>query len=213
MEWTQTLVCTVCMYVCMHNVPMTTLVCCVAAVTMAKGIGNGFPLGAVVTTEGETCQQVVALVDVLYAHMHAEIAHTMSKSLHFNTYGGNPMACTVGSAVLDVREGSPLPFSLPSFPPLSSLSSLPLRGEEGREGHRGGEERRQGKDGGEEGKEARGGGIPSPLSLLLLSPLPPLLPSPSGSLPSGSRGGWLPGDQCTCGRNIYQGNDGTTRRV
>ena len=31
-----------------------------------------------------------------------EIAETMRKSLHFNTFGGNPMACTVGSAVLDV---------------------------------------------------------------------------------------------------------------
>ena len=28
----------------------------------------------------------------------------MSKALHFNTYGGNPMACTVGSTVLDVCE-------------------------------------------------------------------------------------------------------------
>ena len=51
-------------------------------VTMAKGIGNGFPLGAVVTT--------------------MEIAKSMSNALHFNTYGGNPMASAVGSAVLDV---------------------------------------------------------------------------------------------------------------
>ena len=28
----------------------------------------------------------------------------MGRSLHFNTYGGNPMACAVGSAVLDVRK-------------------------------------------------------------------------------------------------------------
>jgi alanine-glyoxylate transaminase/(R)-3-amino-2-methylpropionate-pyruvate transaminase len=53
-------------------------------VTMAKGIGNGFPLGAVVTTP--------------------EIAQSMTSALHFNTYGGNPLACTVGSAVLDVLE-------------------------------------------------------------------------------------------------------------
>jgi len=53
-------------------------------VVMAKGIGNGFPLGAVVTTP--------------------EVAATMSKALHFNTYGGNPMACAVGCAVLDVIE-------------------------------------------------------------------------------------------------------------
>lgn len=49
---------------------------------MAKGIGNGFPLAAVVTTP--------------------EIALSMAKALHFNTYGGNPLACAVGSAVLDV---------------------------------------------------------------------------------------------------------------
>ena len=55
----------------------------VSKVTMAKGIGNGFPMGAVVTTP--------------------EIAATMGGALHFNTYGGNPMACAVGSAVLDVR--------------------------------------------------------------------------------------------------------------
>ena len=49
---------------------------------MAKGIGNGFPMAAVVTT--------------------SEIAATMGTAVHFNTYGGNPMACSVGSTVLDV---------------------------------------------------------------------------------------------------------------
>lgn len=53
-------------------------------VTMAKGIGNGFPLGAVVTTE--------------------EIAKGLTKGGHFNTFGGNPVACTVGLTVLDVRH-------------------------------------------------------------------------------------------------------------
>jgi len=55
-------------------------------VTMAKGIGNGFPLAAVVTTR--------------------EIAQTMkaSHALHFNTYGGNPLSCAVGSAVLDAID-------------------------------------------------------------------------------------------------------------
>lgn len=53
-------------------------------VVMAKGMGNGFPMGAVVTT--------------------TEIADVLSQSLHFNTFGGNPMACAVGSAVLDVIE-------------------------------------------------------------------------------------------------------------
>ena len=49
---------------------------------MAKGIGNGFPLAAVVTTK--------------------EISDTMATAVHFNTYGGNPMACAVGAKVLDV---------------------------------------------------------------------------------------------------------------
>ncbi|KAI4816675.1 hypothetical protein KUCAC02_008991 [Chaenocephalus aceratus] len=51
-------------------------------VTMAKGIGNGFPMGAVVTTP--------------------EIAAAFAKGVHFNTFGGNPVACAVGSSVLDV---------------------------------------------------------------------------------------------------------------
>lgn len=53
-------------------------------VTMAKGIGNGFPLGAVVTTP--------------------EIAQTLASRIHFNTYGGNPMAAAQGLAVLEVIE-------------------------------------------------------------------------------------------------------------
>ncbi|KAG8456734.1 hypothetical protein GDO86_002497 [Hymenochirus boettgeri] len=53
-------------------------------VTMAKGIGNGFPMGAVVTTP--------------------EISKAFANFVHFNTFGGNPIACAVGSAVLDVIE-------------------------------------------------------------------------------------------------------------
>lgn len=53
-------------------------------VTMAKGIANGFPMGAVITTP--------------------EIANTLGAALHFNTYGGNPMSCATASAVLDVIE-------------------------------------------------------------------------------------------------------------
>ncbi|KAJ6253785.1 alanine--glyoxylate aminotransferase 2 [Anaeramoeba flamelloides] len=53
-------------------------------ITMAKGIGNGFPLGAVVTTK--------------------EIANSFTKRFHFNTFGGNPVAMAVGNAVLDVIE-------------------------------------------------------------------------------------------------------------
>lgn len=51
-------------------------------VTIAKGMGNGFPLAAVVTTP--------------------RIAEALSQALHFNTYGGNPLGCAVGMAVLDV---------------------------------------------------------------------------------------------------------------
>ncbi|XP_062409714.1 alanine--glyoxylate aminotransferase 2, mitochondrial [Sardina pilchardus] len=53
-------------------------------VTMAKGIGNGFPMGAVVTTP--------------------EIASSFGKGVHFNTFGGNPVACAIGSSVLDTIE-------------------------------------------------------------------------------------------------------------
>ncbi len=49
---------------------------------MAKGIGNGFPMAAVVTTP--------------------QIAQCLTQAIHFNTFGGNPMASAVGSAVLDV---------------------------------------------------------------------------------------------------------------
>lgn len=52
-------------------------------VTMAKGIGNGYPLGAVVTTP--------------------EIGRALAKASHFNTYGGNPVASAAGIAVLDVK--------------------------------------------------------------------------------------------------------------
>ncbi|HET9419274.1 MAG TPA: aminotransferase class III-fold pyridoxal phosphate-dependent enzyme [Chthoniobacterales bacterium] len=53
-------------------------------VTMAKGIGNGCPLGAVVTTPA--------------------IAQTLGARLHFNTFGGNPVVCAQGKAVLEVIE-------------------------------------------------------------------------------------------------------------
>lgn len=53
-------------------------------VTMAKGIGNGCPLAAVVTT--------------------AEIAQSLVGKVHFNTFGGNPVVTAMGEAVLDVIE-------------------------------------------------------------------------------------------------------------
>ncbi len=54
-------------------------------VTMGKPIGNGHPLAAVVTTP--------------------EIAESFDNGMeYFNTYGGNPVSCAVGLAVLDVIE-------------------------------------------------------------------------------------------------------------
>jgi 4-aminobutyrate aminotransferase-like enzyme/Ser/Thr protein kinase RdoA (MazF antagonist) len=54
-------------------------------VTLGKPIGNGHPLGAVVTTP--------------------EIAASFANGMeYFNTYGGNPVSCAVGLAVLDVIE-------------------------------------------------------------------------------------------------------------
>lgn len=47
---------------------------------IAKGIGGGFPLGAVLTSEA--------------------VGSVMQPGTHGSTYGGNPLACTVGSAVL-----------------------------------------------------------------------------------------------------------------
>lgn len=51
---------------------------------MLQGIGNGLPLGAVVTTP--------------------EIAHVMSQKIQFNTFGGNPVCSAGGLAVLNVID-------------------------------------------------------------------------------------------------------------
>lgn len=53
--------------------------------TSAKGIGSGFPLGACLAT--------------------AEAAKGMTPGTHGSTFGGNPLACAVGAAVVEtVRE-------------------------------------------------------------------------------------------------------------
>ena len=49
--------------------------------TTAKGLGGGFPIGAMLTTAG--------------------IAASLAFGTHGSTYGGNPLACAVGLAVLE----------------------------------------------------------------------------------------------------------------
>jgi len=49
---------------------------------VAKGIGGGFPLGALLATEAA--------------------AGGMTAGTHGSTYGGNPLACAVGLAVMDI---------------------------------------------------------------------------------------------------------------
>lgn len=53
-------------------------------VVMAKGIGNGIPLGGMTTRK--------------------EIAESMTNRIHFNTFGGNPISMTQGLATLEVIE-------------------------------------------------------------------------------------------------------------
>jgi len=53
-------------------------------VTMAKGIGNGVPLGAVAT--------------------RMDVAEVLSQRTHFNTFGGNPVCMAAGEAVIDVID-------------------------------------------------------------------------------------------------------------
>jgi len=53
-------------------------------VTMAKSIGNGAPLAAVVTTP--------------------KIAAKLTERIHFNTFGGNPVSCAIGKAVLELID-------------------------------------------------------------------------------------------------------------
>ena len=52
-------------------------------VTLGKPIGNGHPMAAVITTQ--------AIADAFVNGME-----------YFNTFGGNPVSCAIGSAVLDV---------------------------------------------------------------------------------------------------------------
>ena len=51
-------------------------------VTIAKGIGGGFPIGAVL--------------------MNKKVASGMTAGTHGSTFGGNPLAMTVGNSVMDI---------------------------------------------------------------------------------------------------------------
>ncbi len=53
-------------------------------ITMAKGIGNGVPLGAVTARD--------------------EVAQVMTHSIHFNTFGGNPISMIQGLATMEVID-------------------------------------------------------------------------------------------------------------
>ena len=68
-------------------------------VTMAKGIGNGFPMAAVVTTP----EIASHLGEISFkVNINILIKFKIGQALHFNTFGGNPMASAVGLSVLDV---------------------------------------------------------------------------------------------------------------
>ncbi len=51
-------------------------------VTMAKGMGDGAPIAAVVTSR--------------------QVSESLATALHFNTFGGNPVSCAQGMATLEV---------------------------------------------------------------------------------------------------------------
>lgn len=55
------------------------------AVTFAKGLGGGVPIGAMVT-------------------FGAEVSALLQPGQHGTTFGGNPLACAAGLAVIDVIE-------------------------------------------------------------------------------------------------------------
>ncbi|MDQ7032224.1 MAG: aspartate aminotransferase family protein [Desulfonauticus sp.] len=53
-------------------------------ITLAKGLGNGLPIGAVMAKE--------------------KLAQAMAPGSHGSTFGGNPLACKVASKVLEILE-------------------------------------------------------------------------------------------------------------
>lgn len=85
-------------------------------VTLAKGLGGGLPIGAILF--GEKCQ------------------NTFGKSDHGSTYGGNPVCCAAANAVLnkltptflaDIKvKGDKLRSALLTLPKVKSVSGLGL---------------------------------------------------------------------------------------
>jgi predicted acetylornithine/succinylornithine family transaminase len=57
--------------------------------TLAKGLANGFPIGAVLTT--------------------SELAASLGPGTHGSTFGGNPLACSAALATLNILEADDLP--------------------------------------------------------------------------------------------------------
>ncbi len=57
-------------------------------ITSAKGLGSGFPIGAFFSTK--------------------KVADVMQPGTHGTTYGGNPLACAVAEAVLDIVDNADL---------------------------------------------------------------------------------------------------------
>lgn len=55
--------------------------------TSAKALGNGFPIGAMLTTH--------------------EIAKSFAPGVHGTTFGGNPLACAVAEKVIDIISAPP----------------------------------------------------------------------------------------------------------
>ena len=57
--------------------------------TLAKGLANGFPIGAVLST--------------------SELAASLGPGTHGSTFGGNPLACAAALATLNILEAEDLP--------------------------------------------------------------------------------------------------------
>ena len=85
-------------------------------VTLAKGLGGGLPIGAVLASK--------------------KVADTMGPSSHGSTFGGNPVVCAGGCAVLDAMDdafmrnvnarAAQLREGLASLPHVASVSGMGL---------------------------------------------------------------------------------------